>query len=106
MNLDSDEDDFEQATDLTTQEVPRVTISNITEDKVGNFEDDASDVGKEVIAASAPAPAPVAETAPKTTPAATTAVAEAEPVDVSDAPDTVQDESDDEVGGDYDDLPF
>jgi len=95
MNLDSDEKDFEQATDLTTQETPRVTISNITEDKVGEFEDDASDVGKEIKAAApvTPTPAPV-ETAPAP-------VAEAP----ANAPETVN-EPDGETGSDYDDLPF
>lgn len=96
MNLDSDEEDFEQATDLTTQEVPRVTISNITEDKVGEYNDDASDIGKEVIAASAPAAAPV-ETAPAAPATETTTV---EDNDVDDTPDDIQDKSD------YDDLPF
>lgn len=96
MNLDSDEEDFEQATDLTTQEVPRVTISNITEDKVGEYNDDASDIGKEVIAASAPAAAPV-ETAPAAPATETTTV---EDNDVDDTPDDIQDESG------YDDLPF
>ena len=99
MNLDSDEDEnFEQASDLSTQETPRVTISNITEEKVGEFEDDASDIGKETLAAAAqnttPAPEPVAEA---TQPA----------VDVSEAPETVQDEPEgDDLGADYEDLPF
>ena len=119
LNLDSDEKDFEQATDLITQEVPRVTISNITEDKVGEYTDDASDIGKEVIAASAPAtpapvaetPAPVAETPAPTQPAtpapvASEPVAEAAPVDVADAPETVPTEPEGDAGSDYDDLPF
>ena len=95
MNLDSDEENFEQATDLTTQETPRVTISNITEEKVGEFEDDASDIGKETLAAS---PAPV-ETAPAAP------VAEAPVQDLSEAPETVT-EPEGDTGSDYDDLPF
>lgn len=50
MNLDKDDEDFEQASDLQQQETPRVTINNITESKVGEFKDDASDVGKDAIA--------------------------------------------------------
>ena len=46
MNLDKDDENFEQATDLINEEVPRVTISNITPEKVGDYTDDASDVGK------------------------------------------------------------
>lgn len=49
MNLDSDEKNFEQASDLEEQKTPRVTINNITENKVGEFEDDASDIGKEAM---------------------------------------------------------
>lgn len=50
-NLDADDNDnFEQASDLDEDdEYPRVTINNITESKVGEYEDDASDMGKEVI---------------------------------------------------------
>ena len=103
MNLDSDEENFEQASDLMTEEVPRVTISNITPEKVGKFEDDASDVGKEVAAEAAPAP--VAEAAPVVeTPAPVTPVVNATPA----AP-VVEDSSDDEdvpSDADYDDLPF
>jgi hypothetical protein len=51
-NLDPDEDeDFEQASDLD-EEYPRVTISNITESKVGTYQDDASDLGAEILASS------------------------------------------------------
>ena len=103
LNLDSDdEQNFEQATDLTTQEVPRVTISNITEDKVGEFEDDASDIGKEVAAATPVEKAPVVETP---APVVSEPVAETAPVDVSEAPETVT-EPEGDGGGDYDDLPF
>jgi hypothetical protein len=50
-NLDAtDDEDFEQASDLDEFETPRVTISNITESKVGEFTDNASDVGAEVLA--------------------------------------------------------
>jgi len=49
QNLDNTEKEFEQASDLK-EELPRVTISNITPEKVGEFTDDASDIGKEVIA--------------------------------------------------------
>jgi len=51
-NLDSDEDNFEYASDINDyddEEYPRVTISNITENKVGTFNDDASDVGNDII---------------------------------------------------------
>ena len=105
LNLDSDEKNFEQASDLTTEPLPRVTISNITEDKVGEFVDDASDVGKEVVAeakATAPVvePTPVAETAPETTPAPVTEAP-------ADAPETVGDEAPStDMGSDYKDLPF
>lgn len=44
-NLDKDsEEDFEQASDLD-EEYPRVTISNITESKVGTYIDNAVDLG-------------------------------------------------------------
>jgi hypothetical protein len=49
MNLDSDEKEFEQASDLVEQETPRVTITNITPEKVGTYTDDASDLGKEIL---------------------------------------------------------
>lgn len=52
-NLDSDnEEEFEQASDLIDEEYPRVTISNITESKVGTYVDNASDLGKEILAES------------------------------------------------------
>jgi len=55
-NLDSDsEEEFEQASDLIDEEYPRVTISNITESKVGEYKDDATDLGKETIAATSKA---------------------------------------------------
>jgi len=50
-NLDADgEEDFEQASDLMDEELPRVTISNITESKVGTYQDNASDLGAETLA--------------------------------------------------------
>lgn len=53
-NLDSDDEaEFEQASDLIDEEYPRVTVSNITESKVGTYKDDASDLGKETLAESA-----------------------------------------------------
>ncbi len=49
-NLDADDsDNFEYASDLDEEEIPRVTINNITEANVGTFKDDASDMGKEVL---------------------------------------------------------
>ena len=96
MNLDDDEKNFEQASDLTTLEVPRVTISNITEDKVGKFEDDATDVGKAIT-----------DAAQRNTPATET-VSQTEPVDTTtpvDAPETISDEPQTNES-DYDDLPF
>jgi len=90
MNLDSTEKNFEQASDLT-ETAPRVTITNITEDKVGTYTDDASDVGKEVIANS-----------PKTEPAPVADVPADVPVDTPVA-DVNQSEND---STEYDDLPF
>ena len=85
MNLDKDEENFEQATDLINEDVPRVTISNITPEKVGNYSDDASDVGKEVIAE--------------------TSVVVSETQEISNVSETVSDENQ-ETSSDYDDLPF
>ena len=51
-NLDASEENFEYASDLD-EEYPRVTISNITESKVGTFTDDATDLGKETLAETA-----------------------------------------------------
>jgi len=108
-NLDADEKQFEQASDLATQETPRVTISNITEDKVGSFSDDASDIGKEVIAeAKKEEPVAVAEPAPAVTtsnPVETNATTEAPEED--NEPEEVDGPEDDFSGGDdYEDLPF
>ena len=50
-NLDADDDneDDNRASDLTDDEYPQVTISNITEEKVGKFTDNAVDVGDEIM---------------------------------------------------------
>jgi len=79
-NLDADsEEDFEQASDLD-EEYPRVTISNITESKVGTYQDDVVNVGAAALAAT-----------PNTV----------------QSPEPQQDVSDDAPGsGDYEDLPF
>ena len=83
MNLDSREENFEQASDLELLTKPQVTINNVTEQNVGTYTDDATDVGKEVIAEQV-----IKEVVPEqiTTPATPT----------------------DNVGqtDDYDDLPF
>lgn len=89
MNLDSDEEEFEQASDL--QEVPRVTINNITEAKVGTYNDDASDIGKETLAQSQ------VKTQKKPQPVVVEAVEDENPEDV---------DNQDGGGDDYDDLPF
>jgi glutaredoxin len=88
VNLDNNDEEFEQASDLEEQKSPRVTISNITESKVGEFKDDASDIGKE-------------------------AMSEKSSNDSSNDSDDNYEESDDDVntnesddGSDYDDLPF
>ena len=90
MNLDSDDDDFEQASDLN-EELPRVTISNITPDKVGTFTDDATDLGKETLASAPVTSAPVVESSVD---------------DNSDADDNVDNSDMDDGSSDYDDLPF
>jgi hypothetical protein len=50
LDADSQEEDIEMASDLIDEEYPRVTISNITESKVGTFTDNASDIGAETLA--------------------------------------------------------
>jgi hypothetical protein len=87
MNLDSNEEEFEQASDL--EETPRVTISNITPEKVGTYTDDATDLGKETLAQSR-----------------TQVQTESADVDEDDAPDGVDEDNNQDLGGDYDDLPF
>lgn len=77
MNLDSEEKDFEQASDLESLGKPQVNISNITPENVGTFTDDATDVGKEVAAEQ-----------------------------VSNAPETIADTPATGDGEDYEDLPF
>jgi len=89
MNLDSDENkNFEQATDLIQQETPRVTISNITPEKVGEYTDDASDIGKETLAEASVIPPSTVTIESATTP-------------VENSSEKNQDDS-----SDYDDLPF
>jgi hypothetical protein len=81
-NLDADaEEDFEQASDLD-EEYPRVTISNITEAKVGTYTDDVVNLGQSALAKTQ-APVSVAQTA---------------------APESTT--TDNPGSGDYDDLPF
>jgi len=79
MNLDSDEE-FEQASDL--EELPRVTISNITESKVGTFTDDASDMGAETLVETADVAAS------------------------TNSEETTEESGDVGEGDNYDDLPF
>jgi len=93
MNLDNDEKEFEQASDLETQELPRVTISNITEDKVGEYKDNAINVGQELTATANATKKE--DVAPKT-----------EPAVVNESNDDPEDSMDEEPDGDYDDLPF
>ena len=65
-NLDADEDAaFEQASDLIDEEYPRVTISNITPDKVGEYKDDAINVGEAAVK-NASAQVPTTQSAPVT----------------------------------------
>ncbi len=89
-NLDADDEDaaFEQASDLVDDEYPRVTISNITADKVGEYKDDAVNVGQSAL---------------NNTP--TSAPANTATAPVTQAPAQQQNN----VGGgsnEYDDLPF
>jgi len=86
-NLDADENEnFEQASDLSNVGTPQVTISNITPEKVGEFTDNATEIGAEALA----------ETTPKVE--TETAVNDNEPNDL--------DDGDLGDGGDYEDLPF
>lgn len=83
QNLDADDDEaFEQASDLMDEELPRVTISNITPDKVGTYTDNAVNVGESVL-----------NTAPKATEniPVKEKLVESKPI---------------VTGEDYDDLPF
>lgn len=45
LESNSDDENYEYASDLNDSEYPRTTISNITESKVGVFNDDAEDIG-------------------------------------------------------------
>lgn len=78
-NNDADEDAaFEQASDLIDDEYPRVTVSNITAENVGKYEDDAVNVGNQVL-----------NNAPVATPET-----------------NVTEQGEDESDKNYDDLPF
>ncbi|MDA3778662.1 MAG: hypothetical protein PF487_00245 [Bacteroidales bacterium] len=79
MNLDNKEENFEQASDLNTLTQPQVTIDNVTEQNVGTYSDDATDLGKETLT-------------------------KTENNNVDDSEDT-HDKADGDVS-DYDDLPF
>jgi len=83
MNLDNNEEEFEQASDLEYQNTPNVTINNVTSNDVGRYNDDATDIGKETLAASK----------------------SSDDNDYEDIPDGA-DDAEDNIGGDYDDLPF
>jgi len=91
LNLDSNEKEFEQATDLADIGKPKVTISNITEEKVGEFVDDAIDIGKKTLAAT-----PAQVNTPTETKAAP--VVDETPEDAVEEPE--------EDSDDYKDLPF
>jgi len=84
LNLDNNEREFEQASDLVNQEIPRVTISNITEQNVGAYTDDATDLGKETLAQNQ----------------------NQTQADEDDTPDGINEDDNQDMGGDYDDLPF
>ena len=50
QNLDSDDgDDYEHASDIVDDEYPRVTINNITPEKVPPYTDNAVDIGAEIL---------------------------------------------------------
>jgi hypothetical protein len=67
LDADSQDEDIEMASDLD-EEYPRVTPSNITASNVGTFNDDAVDVGKSVLSASANAGAGAPEDSNSSTP--------------------------------------
>lgn len=78
-NLDADDDDgFEQASDVVNSDEPRVTISNVTQQTVGTYQEDAVDI--------------------------TAKVSSPEVIDEHD--DLAGDADDLPPSGDYDDLPF
>jgi hypothetical protein len=66
LDADDDADNFEQASDLDCE---YVSVSNMTESKVGKYNDDATDVGAEIHAETAPKV--TANVAQPTEPAAT-----------------------------------
>lgn len=63
-NLDNEDAEFEQASDLGDGEFIPVTISNVTASNVGTYVDNAVDLGSQIVIETAPATvtAPVAET--------------------------------------------
>lgn len=83
LNLDNEDKKFEQATDL--EELPRVTISNITSEKVGTYTDDATNLGNEMLEKA-------------TTPTPTITIGKVD--------DLTTTNSNDESESEYDDLPF
>jgi hypothetical protein len=93
MNLDNDSNNnFEQASDLEeTTYQPQVTISNIKPSDVGTYQDDASDLGKEVMASATQATNAATQQSYQTTPQSSN---NSESFDESDG------------GDEYDDLPF
>jgi len=91
-NLDGDDDEnFEYASDVDEdEEGPRVTISNITQEKVGTYVDHSVDVGAAILSTpKAAAPETADAAAPTGTPEAATDPGQ-----------------DDGSAPDYDDLPF
>lgn len=84
QNLDSNDDEFEYASDVIDDEFPRVTINNITPDKVGTYKDDAVNVGQAVT-----------NQAPPTIPQARPS-----------QPPLVEDNQNTDGDNNYDDLPF
>lgn len=64
-NLENDDiEEIQMASDIVDDEYPRVTISNITESKIGIYQDDATDLGDEIAKETSPqsaSPAPPLE---------------------------------------------
>jgi len=87
-DLTSNEDDFEQASDLEANG----SISNMTSKLVGTYTDDATDLAAEV-----------KESKPKTAPEPAKVTPEPEPANEESSDETM--DSDDD-GDEYDDLPF
>jgi glutaredoxin len=91
MNLDVKDENFEQASDLEIITKPQVNISNVTEQNVGTYDDDATDLGKETLAKT-----------PNESTTSTESTTEQENNDVDN--NDYEDDSTDST--DYDDLPF